>query len=537
MPNQILCDTHIAKQGLRLLTEATDIEQKKGNPKALGVLEGPCSDFTIATRNDNLYVRKLWENVIASDYVKEALDTRTLFGEIDHPENRLEISMQEAAINCTRLWIDESQNCLMGTFDILPTEKGKLLKSICDYGSIVGVSSRGVGDLEPTPDGKNKVNEDTYLFVTFDAVVQPAAIKARQRYTALTESEKKKVDSIVHTLTESIQNATDEFGIKSIEAIAERLQLKENQQFKKVCETKRKMLKKDENDNIIKENGRLKIDLEEAYRKLTLLESQNDKNNIGAELSLIKSSVSSIKKMLESSNNIILSDQQKALTEAEALREKVLTLTKELKTLYRENTRISNLYEQSQKDIQTHLSEITELKRIADYAVKFVENCKVSFTENQSRFIKIKDRLNESQNEVSTLTQKLQESNSRISTLVQERDSVKEKLTENTNIRQQSEVRLENLLNEYISQKEQEFGIDLSTARGNMSQIKSLRDVDVFITETLKNTRKSTQSAKTTVMSGMLRENQIQQPNNIADENTQTEDENVVRTIFKHFRN
>ena len=36
---------------------------------------------------------------------------------------------------------------LRAVFDILSTPNGKLLKALCDYGSTLGVSSRGNGDV------------------------------------------------------------------------------------------------------------------------------------------------------------------------------------------------------------------------------------------------------------------------------------------------------------------------------------------------------------------------------------------------------
>lgn len=36
-------------------------------------------------RNGRIYPRELWENVLNSDYIKEAINTHTLFGESSHP--------------------------------------------------------------------------------------------------------------------------------------------------------------------------------------------------------------------------------------------------------------------------------------------------------------------------------------------------------------------------------------------------------------------------------------------------------------------
>ena len=141
---RVLCDIY-ANSGLRLITESTELNKKKINKNAIGCMEGPCSDYSVETRNNNYYSRKLWENVLNSEYFKEGMETKTLFGEVDHPEDRLELKAENAAICMTDCWFDDDKQCLMGTFDILPTEKGKIVKALCDYGSVLGVSSRGIG--------------------------------------------------------------------------------------------------------------------------------------------------------------------------------------------------------------------------------------------------------------------------------------------------------------------------------------------------------------------------------------------------------
>ena len=54
----VLCDIHPNKSGLRLLTESTEIEKYKGNTNAIGILRGPCADFTVQTENVTLCALK-----------------------------------------------------------------------------------------------------------------------------------------------------------------------------------------------------------------------------------------------------------------------------------------------------------------------------------------------------------------------------------------------------------------------------------------------------------------------------------------------
>ena len=49
---RVLCDTY-ANSGLRLITESTELNKKKINKNAIGCMEGPCSDYSVETRNNN----------------------------------------------------------------------------------------------------------------------------------------------------------------------------------------------------------------------------------------------------------------------------------------------------------------------------------------------------------------------------------------------------------------------------------------------------------------------------------------------------
>lgn len=151
-------------------------EPKKG---CLGRLEGICADFKNPTRNGRLYPLELWKKVFNNDLFKEALESKTLFGELDHPEDRFEPLMKHACVVMTDYRIDEDAGVIYGGFDILDTPEGRTLKSIVDYGSVVGVSSRGQGDVRESVDGEI-VDEDSYDFACFDVVSTPAVEKARQ---------------------------------------------------------------------------------------------------------------------------------------------------------------------------------------------------------------------------------------------------------------------------------------------------------------------------------------------------------------------
>lgn len=170
---------------------------ESANPRkgCLGRLEGICADFKNPTRNGRLYTRKLWENVFNDPIFKESLESKTLLGELDHPEDRLEVLAGEACIVMTDYRIDDDEGVIYAGFDILDTPRGKILKTLLDYGCVMGVSSRGQGDITTTSSGET-VDEDTYDFACFDVVTTPAVEKARQNVVESVGKTKRFVESI-----------------------------------------------------------------------------------------------------------------------------------------------------------------------------------------------------------------------------------------------------------------------------------------------------------------------------------------------------
>lgn len=212
---------------------------KKG---CLGRLEGVCADFKNPTRNGRLYPLDLWKKVFDDALFKESLNNKTLFGELDHPEDRFEPLISEACVVMTDYTIDEDKGLIYGGFDILDTPKGKILKSILDYGSVVGVSSRGQGDIIESADGE-RVDENSYEFACFDVVSTPAVEKARQsvmesvkriNMKTFTESVKKQIEdaetvadlNIIRTVvrTSKLKDSDIDSLIESIEDKCKMLQ-------------------------------------------------------------------------------------------------------------------------------------------------------------------------------------------------------------------------------------------------------------------------------------------------------------------------
>lgn len=98
--------------------------------------------------------------------------------------------------------------------DILDTNNGRLLKTLCDYGFVPGISSRGSGDVMPN----DEVDPETFFLETWDIVQLPAVKNARLKMcenfdtknqklkTALTESLNKAEPDDKKIMTEALNN-------------------------------------------------------------------------------------------------------------------------------------------------------------------------------------------------------------------------------------------------------------------------------------------------------------------------------------------
>lgn len=152
-------------------------KEAEDHTNSLGSLEGVGGSWKEPTRNDHLYVKRLWENVLNSESFQEGMETHTIFAETNHPEDRIEIDLKEVAGVLTKLEILDNGD-IFTAFDILPTPNGKIIKALIDYGCKIGVSSRGLGD-EIIQNGVKMIDPETYEYYCHDFVVTPAVKKAR----------------------------------------------------------------------------------------------------------------------------------------------------------------------------------------------------------------------------------------------------------------------------------------------------------------------------------------------------------------------
>lgn len=162
MSKQLLTESHSGSQFKILKDKPANVLKR---------IQMKLSDWK-PNRNGRIYPKELWENVLNSDYVREAINTHTLYGESSHPEERIEVDLANISHAINDMWLEGDG--LYGTIDILPTPQGQIINSLIEYGSEIGISSRGSGSVIG-----NEVDPDDYTFVTFDMVMRPSVAAAR----------------------------------------------------------------------------------------------------------------------------------------------------------------------------------------------------------------------------------------------------------------------------------------------------------------------------------------------------------------------
>lgn len=190
-----------SKQILEALKMQPLSEEEKSARHILSRLYGPIATCNASTRNGRRYNKELWERALSDDLFKEKIANKSLFLELGHPVNREETDMEKVCA-CIPEIPKIVNGDLYAYVDILDTNNGKLLKTLCDYGFVPGISSRGSGDIMPN----DEVDPETFFLETWDIVQIPAIKDARLQ---MCESFDAKSAKLKKVLAESYSQASD----------------------------------------------------------------------------------------------------------------------------------------------------------------------------------------------------------------------------------------------------------------------------------------------------------------------------------------
>jgi len=185
------------------------------------VVEGVFQRADVLNANHRVYPKALWEKVLTNSSLKEALNNRRMFGEVDHPADwRMALARTSHVI--TDLKMDESGN-IIGKAEILPTPTGLVLEAILRAGCEVGISSRGTGSTSSTNEGHEVVGED-YQLETFDFVATPSTPGAYPKMVMETMEraqamEARIMDSLFKSVTPAKKEEVNEMSLDGYRAL------------------------------------------------------------------------------------------------------------------------------------------------------------------------------------------------------------------------------------------------------------------------------------------------------------------------------
>ena len=176
----------------------------------LGRLIGPCADTINPTRNGRKYSDKLWEKVFQDSLVKEQFANGGIFGEMNHPADRDEVDLTQVCVCMPEPPKKNDKGELIASWDILDTPNGRILKTLCDYGYKLGISSRGTGEIETDYDGNESVDPESYQLNAWDIVLIPAVKSARLQYTTESLDTTSNKRSLKESLQDTLNKASEE---------------------------------------------------------------------------------------------------------------------------------------------------------------------------------------------------------------------------------------------------------------------------------------------------------------------------------------
>ena len=197
MSKSLLIDTMLFEVSPQQINES--ISDNKGRLIVSGVLQRAESK----NQNGRVYPREVLLKEV-SKYLEEQVAERRALGELDHPESSV-VNLNNASHNVIEMHWDGDD--LLGTVEVLSTPSGNILKELFKSGIKLGISSRGLGSVEPVnekngEDGTVEVQPDFEL-IAFDFVSNPSTHGAFMR--PVNEGvEKQKPETRIESIINSI---------------------------------------------------------------------------------------------------------------------------------------------------------------------------------------------------------------------------------------------------------------------------------------------------------------------------------------------
>jgi hypothetical protein len=163
--------------------KSTVLTEGKGDRNLM--VEGVIQRADAKNQNGRVYPKTILEREVEK-YIEGPVAENRALGELDHPESMV-INLKNVSHNIKKLWWNGDD--LMGKVEVLPTPSGNILKELFINKITVGISSRGMGSVQPLGEGTVEVQDDFEL-LCWDFVSTPSTQGAFMTPTGLSEGYK-----------------------------------------------------------------------------------------------------------------------------------------------------------------------------------------------------------------------------------------------------------------------------------------------------------------------------------------------------------
>lgn len=167
--HQLICDVFPLKIERKDRIMSEDVHGNKVSALRIG---GQLQKAGRPNANGRIYPTNVLRQAV--EEIQEDITSRRVLGEFDHPPDA-KIHLDRVSHLITKLWMEG--DTVYGECEVLEnTIHGKQLKALFEANVNVGISSRGVGDMETTIHEGEEYYQvlPGYTFVTFDIVAEPS---------------------------------------------------------------------------------------------------------------------------------------------------------------------------------------------------------------------------------------------------------------------------------------------------------------------------------------------------------------------------
>jgi len=160
---------------MKLITELVEevqyVTEASENGEKHYFIEGIFLQANRKNRNGRMYPLDIMEKEV-NRYISEVVDNKRGYGELGHPQGP-QINLDRVSHIITSLKRDGDN--FIGKAKLTETPMGNIAKGLLKSGASLGVSSRGMGTLNPDKSGTMVVGPDFHLATAADIVADPSA--------------------------------------------------------------------------------------------------------------------------------------------------------------------------------------------------------------------------------------------------------------------------------------------------------------------------------------------------------------------------